>query len=277
MALAMALQKPPCRLRLDIAFRMSHRFRTQHAAHAMTPPRTIANKYSVLLPTYNERENLPYMIYFLVKAFESIDKQFEIIIIDDNSPDGTQKVAESLRHVYGSDRIVLAPRPGKLGLGTAYTHGVEKATGEFIIIMDADMSHHPKFIPQFVQTQLDTECDIVSGTRYVVQGGVCGWDLKRKLVSRVANYIAHRMLFPGVSDLTGSFRLYRRSCFDDIMKCMQSTGYVFQMEIIVRARKMNMHIEEVPITFVDRLFGVSKMGTDEIAHYLKGLWMLMWA
>lgn len=233
-------------------------------------------KYSILLPTYNERENLPYMVYFLAEVLEPMDVDFEIIVIDDNSPDGTLKVAEQLREVYGAHRIVLAPRKGKLGLGTAYLHGIQHATGNFIVIMDADMSHHPKFLPQFIQRQRATNSDVVTGTRYVSQGGVCGWNLRRKLVSRVANFIAQIVLRPGVSDLTGSYRLYRRECFDTIMKLMQSKGYVFQMEIIVRAKKLGLHVEEVPITFVDRLFGVSKMGTDEIAHYLKGLWTLFW-
>lgn len=248
---------------------------THNPRDAMATPDTSADKYSVLLPTYNERENLPYMIYFLDKAFAATAADYEIIIIDDASPDGTLLVAQRLQSVYGADRIVLAPRPGKLGLGTAYTHGAKHATGNYVIILDADMSHHPKFIPQFIEKQRVTGCDIVSGTRYVVEGGVCGWDLKRKLVSRVANYLAHIMLRPGVSDLTGSFRLYKRKCFDKIMADMEATGYVFQMEIIVRARKLGLHIEQVPITFVDRLFGESKMGTDEIAQYLSQLWNLM--
>lgn len=234
-------------------------------------------KYSVLLPTYNERENLPYMVFFLVEAFEPLGVDFEIIVVDDNSPDGTLKAAEQLQRIYGAERIILAPRPGKLGLGTAYQHGAAKASGDHIVIMDADMSHHPKFLPAFIERQRETCCDIVTGTRYVAGGGVCGWTLRRKLVSRVANFIAATVLRPGVSDLTGSYRVYRRECFDTIMKHMQSKGYVFQMEIIVRAKKLGMHVEQVPITFVDRLFGVSKMGTDEIAHYLKGIWTLFWS
>lgn len=234
------------------------------------------DKYSVLLPTYNESENLPFMILFLDTAFKAANCNYEVIIVDDASPDGTQQVAEALQDSFGCDKIILAPRPGKLGLGSAYTWGAKRATGDFILILDADMSHHPKFIPQFIQKQRETGCDIVSGTRYVREGGVHGWTLRRKLVSRVANYIAHVVLQPGVSDLTGSFRLYRRECFDKIMKQMEATGYVFQMEIIVRARKLGFSIQEVPITFVDRLFGESKMGTDEIAQYLAQLWNLMW-
>lgn len=234
------------------------------------------DKFSVLLPTYDERENLPYMIYFLDKAFTSVHCDYEVIIVDDASPDGTQEVARALQTEFGPDKIILAPRPGRMGLGSAYKHGVKHATGNFILILDADMSHHPKFIPEFIRKQRETDCDIVTGTRYVSQGGVHGWTLRRKLVSRVANYLAHVMLQPGVSDLTGSFRLYKKECFEAIMTKMEATGYVFQMEIIVRAKKMSFSINEVPITFVDRLFGESKMGTDEIAQYLAQLWKLMW-
>lgn len=232
-------------------------------------------KYSVLLPTYNERENLPYMVYLLVEALSSVPVDFEIVVIDDSSPDGTLQVAKQLQHAYG-EQIVLASRSGKLGLGTAYTHGIKHASGDFIVIVDADMSHHPKFLPAMISRQRTTNCDVVTGTRYVLGGGVCGWTLRRKMVSRVANYIAQVVLDPGVSDLTGSFRLYRRECFDGIMQHMLSKGYVFQMEVIVRAKMLGYAVEEVPITFVDRLFGESKMGTDEIAHYLKGLWTLAW-
>lgn len=237
-----------------------------------------ASKYSVLLPTYNEAENLPYMVYFLAEAFEAAAADFEIVIIDDASSDGTLDAAKELQRVYGDSKIVLAPRKAKLGLGSAYVHGAKHASGDFVVIMDADMSHHPKFLPQFIGRQKETSCDVVTGTRYTgCGGGVHGWNLSRKLVSRGANFLAQCLLRPGVSDLTGSYRLYRREAFDSIMGQMQSKGYVFQMEIIVRAKKLGLHVEEIPITFVDRLFGVSKMGTDEIAHYLKGLWMLAWA
>jgi dolichol-phosphate mannosyltransferase len=233
--------------------------------------------YSVLLPTYNERENLPYVVYLIAEAFTNsgLGCAYEIVIVDDASPDGTGTVAVALRDLYGRERIVLAPRPARLGLGSAYRHGAASASGTFILLMDADLSHHPKFIPQFVDAQRRTGADVVTGTRYVPGGGVHGWDLRRKLVSRVANYLAAVLLRPRVSDLTGSFRLYRREAFDRIMDQVVSTGYVFQMEIIVRARKMGLEIAEVPITFVDRLFGESKLGSMEIVHYLHGLWMLV--
>ena len=115
------------------------------------------------------------------------------------------------------------------------------------------------------------KCDLVTGTRYMPGGGVYGWDLNRKLTSRVANFIAASLLNPSASDLTGSFRLYRKDVLEKIMPLVKSRGYVFQMEIITRAQYMGYTIEEVPITFPDRIFGESKLGANEIVSYLKGL------
>ncbi|KAI2595285.1 dolichyl-phosphate mannosyltransferase subunit 1, catalytic [Homo sapiens] len=256
------------------------------------------NKYSVLLPTYNERENLPLIVWLLVKSFSESGINYEIIIIDDGSPDGTRDVAEQLEKIYGSDRILLRPREKKLGLGTAYIHGMKHATGNYIIIMDADLSHHPKFIPEFIRKQKEGNFDIVSGTRYKGNGGVYGWDLKRKIISdgvlpccpgwsllgssdpailaswdysRGANFLTQILLRPGASDLTGSFRLYRKEVLEKLIEKCVSKGYVFQMEMIVRARQLNYTIGEVPISFVDRVYGESKLGGNEIVSFLKGL------
>jgi dolichol-phosphate mannosyltransferase len=231
-------------------------------------------KYSVLLPTYNERENLPIIVWLLNDTFTKNNIDYEIIIIDDASPDGTLEVAKKLQQIYGENHIVLRPRSGKLGLGTAYVYGIESATGEFIILMDADMSHHPKYIPEFIKLQKKFNFDIVTGTRYSLGGGVYGWDLRRKLTSRVANYIADLLLNPGVSDLTGSFRLYKKEVLRRLIDATISKGYVFQMEMMVRARQFNFSIGEIPIAFVDRVYGESKLGTNEIIGYLKGLWQL---
>lgn len=233
--------------------------------------------YSILLPTYNERENLPLITWLIFDECEKANLPFELIVIDDNSPDGTGAVAAELQRVYGADRLVLAPRSGKLGLGTAYVHGLQHCRGRFVVIMDADLSHHPKFIPRFVEELARSKVDIVSGTRYLPGGGVHGWDLRRKLTSRVANFIAQVALRPRVSDLTGSFRMYRRDALAACVARTKSKGYVFQMEIIVRARELGYTISEVPITFVDRVYGSSKLGNAEIIAYLKGLWSLMWA
>jgi len=235
------------------------------------------SKYSVILPTYNERENLPIIVWLLMKHLEG-HFDFEIIIIDDGSPDGTLEVAQNLQKIYGKERIVLAPREKKLGLGTAYIHGMGFATGDFIIIMDADLSHHPKFIPKMIELQKSNDLDVVSGTRYSgKEAGVFGWDLKRKVISRGANYLTQVLLRPRASDLTGSFRLYKKSVLQTLVDSCVSKGYVFQMEMIVRARQHGFSIGEVPITFVDRVYGESKLGGNEIFQFAKGLLYLFYA
>ncbi|XP_054719902.1 dolichol-phosphate mannosyltransferase subunit 1-like [Uloborus diversus] len=231
-------------------------------------------KYSILLPTYNEKENLPIIVWMIVKYLSEEDCDYEIIIIDDGSPDGTQEAAKQLEKIYGSDKILLRPREKKLGLGTAYIHGMRHATGDFIIIMDADLSHHPKYIPEFIKEQKKGDYDIISGTRYIRDGGVNGWDFKRKLISRGANYLTQVLLRPGASDLTGSFRLYKKGVLQKLVDSCVSKGYVFQMEMIVRARKLGFKIGEVPIAFVDRLYGESKLGGNEIFQFVKGLMYL---
>ena len=184
------------------------------------------DKYSVLLPTYNERDNLPIIVWLLVKYFTEADIDFEIIVIDDGSPDGTLDVAKQLEKIYGEDKIVLRPRAKKLGLGTAYVHGIKHATGNFIVIMDADLSHHPKFIPDFIRKQKEGNFDLVSGTRYAGGGGVNGWDLKRKVISRGANFVTQVLLRPGASDLTGSFRLYKKEVLEKLVAATVSKGRI---------------------------------------------------
>ncbi|WBW71103.1 dolichyl-phosphate beta-D-mannosyltransferase catalytic subunit Dpm1 [Schizosaccharomyces osmophilus] len=233
------------------------------------------SKYSVLLPTYNEKRNLPIITYLIARTFEQANLSWEIVVIDDASPDGTQEVAKELQSIYGEDKILLKPRAGKLGLGTAYIHGLKSATGDYVIIMDADFSHHPKYLPEFIKLQKEGNYDIVLGTRYAKDGGVYGWNLKRKLISRGANLLASTVLGTGVSDVTGSFRLYKKQVLETLMKEVTSKGYVFQMEMIARARQHNYSIGEVPIAFVDRLYGESKLGMDDIIGYLKGVLSLV--
>jgi len=223
------------------------------------------------MPTYNERQNLPLITYLLVKTFEANNLKFEIVVIDDNSPDKTAEVCMQLQSIYGANRIVLHRRPSKLGLGTAYVAGLGVARGNFVILMDADLSHHPKFIPQFIKKQQEGDFDIVTGTRYVGGGGVAGWDFHRKLTSRVANFLAQQLLAPPASDLTGSFRLYKRTALERLLSSSSSKGYAFQMEMLVRANHHRLRVAEVPITFVDRIYGKSKLGPNEVFLYLKGL------
>uniref|UniRef100_A0A0E0GVT5 dolichyl-phosphate beta-D-mannosyltransferase n=1 Tax=Oryza nivara TaxID=4536 RepID=A0A0E0GVT5_ORYNI len=233
-----------------------------------------------------------YRSRFLQHDFPIRDVNFEIIIVDDGSPDGTQDIVKQLQQVYGENRVLLRARPRKLGLGTAYLHGLKHASGDFVVIMDADLSHHLLEISETLEQspqqldsyqryytdkkkQKETGADVVTGTRYVQNGGVHGWNLMRKLTSRGANVLAQTLLQPGASDLTGSFRLYKRNVLEDLISSCVSKGYVFQMEMIVRATRKGYHIEEVPITFVDRVFGTSKLGGSEIVEYLKGLVYLL--
>ena len=209
------------------------------------------------------------MTLFLLIFFSISKLDWEVIIVDDGSPDGTLEVAQQLRTLYTPAHIVLKPRAGKLGLGTAYVHGLRYSTGTFVIIMDADFSHHPKFLPSMIRTQKEGDYDIVTGTRYAGDGGVYGWDLKRKLVSRGANLFADTVLNPGVSDLTGSFRLYKREVLETVISSTESKGYTFQMEMMVRAKGMGYRVAECPISFVDRVYGESKLGGDEIVEYAK--------
>ena len=226
--------------------------------------------YSVILPTYNERDNLPLITQFLHDTFTTHSLSYEIIVVDDSSPDNTLEVAQSLQKIFGKDCIKIVSRPGKLGLGSAYSAGLKASKGGRIILMDADLSHHPKFIPQMIEVMDNNnnkqnkgkKIDIVSGTRYRSGGGVAGWDTFRKLTSCGANWLAHFLLSTGpASDLTGSFRLYERAAIEEILPKVQSKGYAFQMEILVRAHKAGMDIGEVTISIVGR----------RITLYLKGL------
>jgi len=122
-----------------------------------------------------------------------------------------------------------------------------------------------------IQKQKEGDWDIVTGTRYAGDGGVFGWDLKRKMVSRGANLFADTVLRPGVSDLTGSFRLYKKAVLQEVINRTESKGYTFQMEMMVRAKGMGFRVAEVPISFVDRVYGESKLGGEEIVEYLKGV------
>ncbi|VDK21916.1 unnamed protein product [Taenia asiatica] len=232
------------------------------------------SRYSILLPTYNEKENLPLTVCLIDKYMSSNSYNYEIIIIDDNSPDGTQLAAEKLQKFLNLGKkkrgwVITCLRSSNIcAIGSAYVHGLKYATGDFVFIMDADLSHNPKFLPAFIELQKCMDYDIVTGTRYGCGGGVCGWNLKRKIISRGANFLAHLLLLPKASDLTGSFRLYKRDVLSELIKCSVSRGYVFQMEMMARASVMGYKIGEVGISFVDRLYGTSKLSGSEIKQYL---------
>ncbi|EHA97780.1 Dolichol-phosphate mannosyltransferase, partial [Heterocephalus glaber] len=224
--------------------------------------------------------------------FSSAGFNYEIIIIDDGSPNGTRNVAEQLENICGSDKILLKPQEKKLGLGTAYIHGMKHAPGNYIIIMGAALSHHPKpclkkkkkkFIAEFIRKQKESNSDIVSGTCYKGNGGVYGWDLKRKIISHRANFITQILLRPEASDLAGSFDYTKKKSqvqspvpktttkvLQKLKEKCVSKGYIFQMEMIVQARQLNYSIDEVPISFADRVYGESKLVGKEIVSFLEG-------
>ncbi|KAH7826943.1 putative dolichol-phosphate mannosyltransferase catalytic subunit Dpm1 [Monocercomonoides exilis] len=231
--------------------------------------------YSIIMPTYNERENLPIIVYLICSEMQKCgENRFEIIIVDDSSPDGTQDVAKQLQTVF-PNKIVLKSRKGKLGLGSAYIYGLTFARGDFVIIMDADLSHHPKFIPEMIRLQKKSNLDIVTGTRYRSGGGVCGWSWFRKLTSSGANVLATTAIGNASSDMTGSFRLYRKAVLEKILPEVKAKGFSFQFEIIARAYKKGYTIGEVPITFADRMFGSSKIGMKEYVGFIKTILLLV--
>ncbi|SBS91908.1 dolichol-phosphate mannosyltransferase, putative [Plasmodium malariae] len=232
--------------------------------------------YSIILPTYNEKENLPYIIYMIINELKKKRINFEIIVVDDNSEDETAKVYKTLQTIFKEERLLLIEREGKYGLSSAYMDALKIVSGNFVIIMDADLSHHPKYIYNFIKKQKETNCDIVTGTRYSKDGGISGWSYKRILISRVANFLSQFLLFINLTDLTGSFRLYKTEVLKEIIQQVEGKGYVFQMEVIVRAKKLGKYIEEVGYVFVDRLFGRSKLSSNEVFQYLIGLLRLFW-
>lgn len=226
-------------------------------------------KYSIIIPTYDERENIGIIVSMIFSNLKEHDIDFEIVVVDDNSPDGTSLEVEKLIKIFGGKNLKLLKRPGKLGLGTAYIDGFSQTTGDLIFLMDADFSHHPKFLIDFINKQDSLDYDIVTGTRYIHPGGVNGWNVLRKLISRGANFFAGFLLRPVASDLTGSFRLYKRHVFEKLIKNVNNVGYAFQMEIIIRAQYSGITIGEVPITFVDRIYGYSKLGLKEVFIYFQ--------
>ncbi|AFZ79772.1 hypothetical protein BEWA_026210 [Theileria equi strain WA] len=149
---------------------------------------------------------------------------YEILLIDDNSPDGTLDVYRKLQKLFPNVQLKELQRKGKLGLGSAYIDGLKYTKYDFILIMDADLSHHPKYILDMINVQKISKCDIVSGTRYAPGGGASGWDLKRVFISKCANFLAQFLLRPKFSDLTGSFRLYRRTILESVIKDVKGKG-----------------------------------------------------
>ncbi|ADM11393.1 dolichol-phosphate mannosyltransferase [Encephalitozoon intestinalis ATCC 50506] len=220
--------------------------------------------YNVIIPTYNERENICVLLRMVSDVLREEGKAFKIIVVDDSSPDGTHEAVESL----GLPNVCLLLRKKKLGLGSAYRAALEHCEHPFTVVMDGDLSHDPMYIKDMIRLQ-KKGADIVVGSRYSKEGGVYGWSIKRKIISLGANNLARTLLNMDVSDLTGSFRLYKTEVFKLLVKESVSTGYSFQMELMFLAKRHNLTIAECPIVFHDRRKGQSKLSAMEMVMYFK--------
>ena len=231
-----------------------------------------ASESIVVIPTYNERENIASMI----AALRSLDEPLDILVVDDNSPDGTADVVAKL--IEKHDGIYLLRRKGKLGLGTAYKAGFAFALRhgwQYICQMDADFSHDPKDVPRLI-AQCKAGSDVAIGSRYVKGGKIEGWPWKRWLLSRTANFVAQIMLGSHVKDLTGGFKCFHRKALERInLERVSSEGYVFQVEMNHWARREGLKTSHIPICFTERRQGTSKMGKDEALGGFKQLLRLV--
>jgi dolichol-phosphate mannosyltransferase len=210
----------------------------------------------VCLPTYNERENLEPMVAALLERLEPDDR---ILVIDDSSPDGTGELAERLAAEH--PRVAVLHRLVKGGLGPAYIAGFRRALAdrsELVLEMDCDFSHDPDDVPRLIAAAADA--DLVLGSRYVRGGRIENWGQLRRLVSRAGSLYAQALLWAPVRDLTGGFKCYRREVLETIdLEAVSARGYAFQIETTYRAVRAGFRVLEVPITFVDRRAGTSKM------------------
>ena len=231
------------------------------AAIVDLPDPWCASAVTVVLPTYNEATNLPVIVQEL---FCLSLTNLRIVVVDDNSPDGTGLVADGLAQDYGAGRLSVLHRAEKEGLGRAYIAGMSHALSqgaEFVVQMDSDLSHPPEYVPQMVGTMLSTQAAVVIGSRYVSGGGLSeDWAWHRRLLSRWANFYVQALLRMRVSDVTAGFKVWHRSALEAVdLGAVYSSGYSFQVEMNYRTLKQNMKIVEMPICFAERRSGASKM------------------
>ena len=217
----------------------------------------------LVLPTYEEAEN----IEALVEAvFGKLPASARVLIVDDNSPDGTGEIAERL--AAGDERVAVLRRPRKEGLGPAYIAGFRRALAEgasFILEMDSDFSHDPAYLPRMLEAA--ERADVVIGSRYVPGGGVGNWSALRRAISRGGSAYARAVLGVEVRDLTGGFKCFRRGVLEAIdLDSIRSRGYAFQVEMTYRAIQRGFEVVEVPIVFRERRAGASKMGRSIVAE-----------
>jgi dolichol-phosphate mannosyltransferase len=226
----------------------------------------------VVLPTYNERENLESVVTQVMNE----EGNWSVLVVDDNSPDGTGDVAEGLALRYPG-RVHVLHRSGKLGLGSAYLEGFRHAIGrgfDPVCEMDADGSHDPSVLPKFLE-RVSKGAQVVIGSRRVAGGKIVGWKPHRHFMSRGAMELTKIALGLKTKDVTSGFRCYRADAVTMILEApIESDGYAFQEEVLFHCEKWGLRIEEVPIVFRDRRRGSSKLSRKDIAEFFSVVWRL---
>jgi len=234
-------------------------------------------KIIVVLPTYNEAENLENMVEALLAL--PVEDDLSVLVVDDNSPDGTGQIADRLAGER-PEHVAVLHRPGKEGLGRAYVQGFNMALArgaDAILQMDCDFSHSPSYVPQMIETLKTTGCDLVIGSRYTKGGRLDEtWGAGRKLLSWWANSVYVRLILrEGTRDATGGFRLWRREVLEAMdWDRIRANGYVFQVETIYVAEKLGFTAREIPIYFADRTAGTSKMSFRVQAEAALRVWQV---
>jgi dolichol-phosphate mannosyltransferase len=233
----------------------------------------LADRALVIVPTYNERFN----ISRLIPSILAQDASLEILVVDDGSPDGTGSIVDAI--AANNHRVHIIHRESKLGLGTAYIAGFRWALErkyDIVFEMDADFSHNPERLPEFLEAI--KEADLVLGSRY--QGGrvnVVNWPMSRLFLSYAANIYARAVTGLPISDTTGGFKCFRRNVLESIdLSAVKSNGYAFQIEMSFRVWKRGFRLVEIPIIFVDRTEGVSKMSKRIVREAVWMVWRLRW-
>jgi dolichol-phosphate mannosyltransferase len=213
----------------------------------------------VIVPTYNERENVVPLVKAVREELDDIAPDHTVLVVDDSSPDGTGDLADRLAR--DDAHVQVLHRPYKRGLGPAYIAGFQyalEAGARLVLEMDADFSHDPAHLPAMLEAA--READLVVGSRYVTGGGVRNWGSLRRIVSRGGCWYARAVLGVPVSDLTGGFKCFRREVLEAIdLARVRSQGYAFQVELTYRAIQLGFRVKEVPIVFTERRVGQSKM------------------
>lgn len=230
-----------------------------------------ANDSIVLIPTYNEKEN----IEAIIRAVTELEKGFDILVIDDGSPDGTAAIVKKLMHGELAGRLFLIERQGKLGLGTAYIRGFEWALQEgydYVFEMDADFSHDPNDLPRLYAACHDEGNDVAVGSRYVTGVNVVNWPMGRVLMSYFASKYVRFILHIGLHDTTAGFVCYKRQVLERIdLNAIRFKGYAFQIEMKYSALMLGFRVKEIPVIFVNRQLGTSKMSGGIFSEALFGV------